>query len=160
MTNERDMKEKWQKLCTASNKAFLCISSRIVTLFLIEQSYVAKTSCKMSAKHLRFSRWHVNLPLWTKQPNILLSSCRSEYIFSIGSMKDDRSFKRRRRKQKRGVTLGRSAVPPSTTLISWLAWWPCYEEESRDGCRWAFSFRLVSKSTKRNWKFLNETVLT
>lgn len=64
-----------------------------------------KTSCKMSAKHLRFSWWHINLPLWTKQPNILLSSCRSEYIFSIGSMKDDRSFKCRRWKQNRGVTL-------------------------------------------------------
>lgn len=38
--------------------------------------------------------------LWTKQPNILLSSCRSEYIFSIGSMKDNWSFECRRRKQK------------------------------------------------------------
>lgn len=96
-------------MCTASNKAFLCISSNLVTFFLIEQSYVAKTSCKMSAKHLRFSWWHINLPLWTKQPNILLSSCRSEYIFSIGSMKDDWSFKCRRRKQKQR----------SDTPISW-----------------------------------------
>lgn len=54
--------KKLEKLCTASNKAFLCISSRIVTFFLIEQSYVAKTSCKMSAKHLRFSWWHINYP--------------------------------------------------------------------------------------------------
>lgn len=87
-------------MCTASNKAFLCISSRIVTFFLIEQSCVAKTSCKMSAKHLRFSRDVINLPLWTKQLNLLLSSCRSEYIFSIGSTKDGQSFWCRQRKQK------------------------------------------------------------
>lgn len=97
--------KKREKLCTASNKAFLCISSRIVTFFLIEQSYVAKTSCKMSAKHLRFSWWHITLPLWTKQQNILLSSCRSEYLFSIGSTKDNQSLKCRRRKQNRGVRL-------------------------------------------------------
>lgn len=46
--------KKKTKTCTASNKAFLCISSCVVTFFLIEQSYVAKTSCKWSAKHLRF----------------------------------------------------------------------------------------------------------
>lgn len=51
----KDMKQG-NKRCTASNKAFLCRRSRIVTFFLIEQSCVAKTSCKMSAKHLRFSR--------------------------------------------------------------------------------------------------------
>lgn len=39
-----------EQLCTASNKAFLCISSHIVIFFLIEQSYVAKTSCKMECK--------------------------------------------------------------------------------------------------------------
>lgn len=42
--------EERKKLCTASNKAFLCISSHIITFFLIEQSYVAKTSCKMECK--------------------------------------------------------------------------------------------------------------
>lgn len=41
---------KLEKLCTASNKAFLCISSCVVVVVvfvLIQQSYVAKTSCKM-----------------------------------------------------------------------------------------------------------------
>lgn len=93
----------------------------------------------------------INLPLWTKQPNILLSSWRSEYIFNIGSMKDDRSLKTQKTKaEERSDAQSISWPSPSTALISWLAWWPCYEEESRDGCRWASSSRLVSESTERS----------
>lgn len=42
----------------------------------------------------------INLPLWTKQPNCLLSSCRSEYIFSIGSREDGRPFWCRRKQKQ------------------------------------------------------------
>ena len=45
-------------------------------------------------------------------------------------------------------------------FISWLAWWPCCEVESRDGCRWASSSQLVSKSTKgiQSWGYWDSTV--
>lgn len=66
-----------------------------------------------------FSWWHINLPLWPKQLNILLSSCRSEYLFSIGSMKVNQSFKCRRRKQNSGVRLW-PFVTPSLPTHSFL----------------------------------------
>lgn len=53
----------------------------------------------------------INLPLWTKQPNRLLSSCRSEYIFSIGSTKDGRPFWCRWKQKQRS-----ESEPPSANL--------------------------------------------
>lgn len=142
--NGQDMKKKWKKLCTASNKAFLCISSHIVTFFLIEQSYVAKTSCKMSAKHLRFSWWHINS---CGQNNQIFCFHRvGVNIFSVlAAWRTIDAFDAEDESRNRGVTL-RSVTPKALTF--WLAWWPCYEEGSRDGCRWASSFQLVSKSAR------------
>lgn len=119
MTDEQDRKKE-EMLCTASNKAFLCRSSRIITFSWFNSHMWQKTSCKMSAKHLRLSWWPINLPPWTKQPNILLSSWRSEYIFSIGVMKDGPSLRRRRRKQIRGVHLPLVPLLPPPTPHSFL----------------------------------------
>lgn len=104
MIKEYDMNETGKKLCTASNKAFLCISSHIVTFFLIEQSYVAKTSCKMGVQNTWGFHGDISIyPCGQNNKNILLSSKRSEYLFSIGSMKDNPSLKCRRTEQNKEV---------------------------------------------------------
>lgn len=140
---------KLEKLCTASNKAFLCISSRIVTFFLIEQSYVAKTSCKMGVQNTWGFHGDISIyPCGQNNKNILLSSSRSGYLFSIGSMKDNPSNAEEQSRTKKSE----SGHP----LISWLAWWPCCGGESQDGCRWASSSQLVSKSIQ-GWRHLINT---
>lgn len=74
-------------------------------IFLIEQSYVAKTSCKMECKTPEVFMVTYQFTPVDKTTKYLLSSSRSEYLFNIGSMKDNLSFKCRRRKQNRGVKL-------------------------------------------------------
>lgn len=111
---------KLEKLCTASNKAFLCINSHIVTFSWLNSHMWQRLAAKWSAKHLRFSWWHINLPLWTKQQNILLSSGRSGYLFSIGSMKDKQSLKCRRRKQSGREKLRSFAPDPSPHFLACL----------------------------------------
>lgn len=116
MTNKRDM-EKWKNCAQLQTKAFLCTSSRIVTFSWLNSHYVAKTSCKWSAKHLRFSMVTYQLTPWDKTIKHFVSSSGSGYL-QYWQREEDPIFQMRKTKadQRSGTLAPTSSLAPASFL--------------------------------------------